>query len=50
MKAGEITYFPPDQVNFIKKHLADEILNERGIKTNWEDDFNAILKEIEVDL
>jgi hypothetical protein len=32
----------------MKKHLADFILNERGIKTNAFDDLDKIKREIEV--
>jgi hypothetical protein len=44
--ALEIGYFKPFLANHIKKHLATKILNERGVQTNWEDDYNKVLEEI----
>ncbi len=48
--ANEIEYFDPVIARHMKKHLADAVLNERGIRTNAEDDLKAIMKEIEVGL
>lgn len=36
--------------DFLKKHLADEIINKRGIKTNYEDEQKKILEEITINL
>ena len=42
--------FPVDIANHLKKHLADYILNIRGVKDNPEDDLKKIYKEIEVEI
>ena len=46
--AQEIEYFEPIVARHIVKHLADAVLAERGIRTNYTDDMTAIKKEIEV--
>jgi len=50
IKALEIQEFPLHVANHIQKHLADHLLNKRGIKVNVEDDLKNIFKEIEVEL
>ena len=44
----EIEYFEPVIAKHFRKHLAVHILNKRGVKTNWQDDLEAIRKEMEV--
>lgn len=44
--ARDFKYFPPYQGNFMAKHLADAVIHERGIKTNAEDDYKLVMKEI----
>ena len=46
--ALEMDEYPLAIANHIKKHLANLLLQKRGIKTNVEDDLAAIYKEIEV--
>jgi hypothetical protein len=46
MKSWEITYFPKEQADFMARHLADAVLHEEGIKTNWQDDYKKILDRI----
>ena len=48
IRALEIAEFNADVANHVKKHLADHILNKRGVKSNVEDDLAGIFKEIEV--
>jgi hypothetical protein len=48
--SGEIEFFQPAVAEHIKKHLADKILNQRTVKTNWADDHEKIVKEISVEL
>jgi len=47
-KSLEISRFPEHISNHLKKHLADRILNKRGVRTNVRDDLEEIYKEIEV--
>lgn len=42
----EIETFPTFIANHIIKHLAHKIVTSRGVKTNYEDDFNEAVKEI----
>ena len=47
----EIEYFEPRIAKHIKKHLADHIINKRGVKSgNYEATREEVLKEISVDL
>lgn len=46
--AQEISTFPAYIANKIKKNLAQVIVFKRGVKTNYEDDYNEVLKEISV--
>lgn len=48
MRPNEITYFDKHLADHMKKHLADAIINERGIRVNAEYDRVEIYKEIEV--
>ena len=48
--ALEMESFPLPIANHIKKHLADHLLNKRGIKSNPQDDLVKYLKEIEVSI
>lgn len=48
--ALDMQEYPYHIANHIKKHLADYILHERGIKTNPQDDLAEIKKEIEVSI
>lgn len=50
MNSREITYFPEPQAKFMMKHLADAIIHQRGVRTNHEDEYKAILKEIQVEI
>ena len=51
IKARDIAYFPEAVANHIKKHLANHLLNKRGvINRNTELTLQGIYKEIEVDL
>lgn len=47
---GEIEYFNAPVAEHIKKHLANKIIQERGVKTNHEDEYKAILQELTPDL
>lgn len=47
-RAQEITSFEPIVADHVASHLADEVLNQRGVRTNPVDDKEAILKEITV--
>lgn len=44
----DVAEFDPVVADHIKKHLADAVLNERGVKTNWEADHKDVCKEIEL--
>jgi len=46
MRAREITRFPAGLVDFMVKHMTDEVINIRGIKENVEIDTESIKKEI----
>lgn len=48
VEAGDIKEFPKIVADHLKKHLATKILNIRGIKTNHEDEYAAVIKEISV--
>lgn len=48
--AMQIKQFNESQGRFVAKHLADCVLNERGTKTNTEDELKKILKIIYVDV
>lgn len=49
--AGEIAAFDNEAVaRHLIKHLAETVVWSRGIKTNWEDEFKAAKKEVEVRL
>ncbi len=45
LRSREIDYFPPVIADHIKKHLADRLLNKRGVKTNHSDEHDQIIKE-----
>lgn len=47
LHAQDIEKFPTYLANHIAKHLAQHIVGVRGVKTNYDDDFKAALKEIE---
>ena len=47
-RAQEITAFDPIVADHIASHLADEVLNQRSVRTNPVDDKEEILKEIMV--
>jgi hypothetical protein len=48
--ALEIEEFPFHVANHIKKHLANKLLNKRGIKVNPQADIEKIKQEIEVSI
>ncbi|MCR4343330.1 MAG: hypothetical protein NUV44_01060 [Candidatus Scalindua sp.] len=48
IKSHEIGYFPTGQWQFMRRHLADAVINTRSIKTNYEDEYKEVLKEIDV--
>lgn len=48
MKAMEISYFAGYQYEFMKKHMADAIYDERGQKTNHDDDIAVIKREVDL--
>lgn len=50
IRAQEIGTFPKYIVNHIIKHLSQQIIAKRGIKTNYEEAYNEAVKEMEVDL
>jgi len=50
LKANEITYLPESEALRMEKHLATAIINERGVKTNHEDEFRDVLEEIRINL
>lgn len=49
IKSLEIGKFPEPVAEHIKKHLAEKILNKRGVKTNYTDDLEKIINEISYD-
>jgi hypothetical protein len=50
IRALEMESYPTHIANHIKKHLANKLLHDRGIKINPDADLEAIKKEIEVEL
>ena len=49
IRSFEIGKFENDAVGkHMLKHLADKILMKRKVRTNWEDEYNALLKELNV--
>jgi hypothetical protein len=46
----EIAYFDKPRAEFLAKHLADAVYNERGGSSNSEEDYREIYKEIYVKL
>lgn len=44
-KAQEITFFSPIIAEHIKKHLANKLIQERGIKTNFQDEYDNLIKD-----
>lgn len=48
--AGEIASFEPIIADHVRKHLVNRIVMKRGIKTNYEDDFKKVNKELDVTL
>lgn len=46
----DIAFFPDFIAEHVKKHLADKIIQARGVKTNHEDEYKDILEEISVKL
>lgn len=46
----KISEFVEPVAKHLKKHLAETLVWKRGIKTNYDDEYNKILKEIEVNL
>lgn len=49
IRAGEAAAFPPYVADHIVKHLAHLLVFKRGIKTNYDDEYAAIVKEITID-
>lgn len=47
LKSLKAQKFPTPIADHIKKHLADKILNKRGVKLNPMADLEAIMREIE---
>jgi len=47
--AGEITYFEDHLAEHVKKHLAKKIVFERGVRTNFDDEYANVIKEISVE-
>jgi len=50
VRSLEISEFPAYIANKIAKNLAQYIVLKRGVKTNYEDEYNAALEEITVKL
>lgn len=46
----ELKAFPAYLADHIAHHLAKHIVGTRGIKTNYEDDFKAVMEEIIVNI
>ena len=46
IKSLEMRDFPFDVANHVVKHLSNDILNERGVRNNPEDDLKGIRKQI----
>jgi len=46
--ALQIATFEEATANHLKEHLAKHVVFSRGIKTNFEDEYNKALKEVEV--
>lgn len=42
-----IATFPVRIADHLAKHLAQKIVLDRGVRTNYEDEYNTVLKEIE---
>jgi len=49
MPSMEITYFEGYKYEFMRKHLAETIYHERGVRVNHDDDIEKIKKEIEME-
>lgn len=45
--AGEAKRFITPIADHIMKHLANRLVMKRGIKTNYQDEYERVLKEIE---
>jgi|SRR3990167_5939957 len=43
-------YFEPKLAEYIKNKLAVYLMNKRTIKTNYDDDFKEVLKEISIEI
>ncbi len=48
LRSMEITTLPYSQGEFMKKHLIDAIVIERGIKHSWDEDAKDLEKEVTV--
>lgn len=48
--AGEIGTFPEPLAKHLLKHLAELIIQTRGVKTNHDDDIEDIKREIAVEI
>ena len=49
VKSLDVETFDNDTVgHHVLKHLADAILNERGVKTNHADDYRDVINEITI--
>ncbi len=46
----EISTFPTYIANHIAKHLCHKLIMERGIKKNYQDDYDLMMKQIETGL
>lgn len=44
--AKEYGVFPEPVANHIVKHLADKIIRKREVQTNYEDEYNQVVREI----
>ncbi len=48
--AGEIETYPKWLADHMAKHLCKKLIGDRGIKVNYEADYEKIMKEIQTDL
>lgn len=50
VRANDHATFPTPVAEHIKRHLAKHLVFKRGIKTNFEDEYNKTIKEISYDI
>lgn len=50
LHAGEIETYPKWLADHVAKHLCKKIIGERGIKVNYEVDYQEMMQQIQTDL